>query len=655
MDAYLGGEPPAPRHELEDAVGRRDEAPREADPLRLVSVENALRRALAQDRRELPREVDGVADARVHSLPTDRAVDVGGVAEEEDAPAPETSRHSVMDPVGREPLHSRDVDAHPLQEPLAHIVPARFHALLLHIGTDGADQPCAPLVCEREDRGEVARVQRHVQLAVHQRSARLDVGYVEKMLVGAARRADVEPFAHGRAGAVAAGEEDRLARPSPVEPRRDPATHFVEVDELDPALDLHAQLLESVDQEPLVLVLRVDQAIRERAPVRAQPFEIEVGCPPASRPQIDGGEREPGFDYVVGDTELPVEFQRARLHRQRARSRSWLVGLVDDADPDAQSDEPKSEHETGRSSADDEDLSVHALRDSTHLPAADTKRRASRASSIQLVCGAERTIHSFINRPSRRGSKRLPAEVSTSSSTRLFGSFKTSSSLTSITKILPPALSTTLLEPHPFSTVTPVSGDRTSTRGFSAAGTAMATSARTGLFFTSSSLRLLASEDKAGATRFGHELLLRKSDDITLEVDQGLTAVHDPRTGFEQSVRHRAQEIDLELERGERLALLEKRNARHPHRCVCKIAEDASVEGPHRVCVLVPSRLETEDRRTFLDLDRLETDQGRDRRRKLHRKSLYCLSSKRPLNCTQHLHCFSSSRRRRQRWRSNAP
>src|SRR6266851_4410358 len=90
MDAYLGGEPPAPRHELEDAVGRRDEAPREADPLRLVSVENALRRALAQDRRELPREVDGVADARVHSLPTDRAVDVGGVAEEEDAPAPES-------------------------------------------------------------------------------------------------------------------------------------------------------------------------------------------------------------------------------------------------------------------------------------------------------------------------------------------------------------------------------------------------------------------------------------------------------------------------------------------------------------------------------------------------------------------------------------
>src|SRR5947209_308714 len=76
----------------------------------------------------------------------------------------------------------------------------------------------------------------------------------------------------------------------------------------------------------------------------------------------------------------------------------------------------------------------------------------------------------------------------------------------------------------------------------------------------SSSLRLLPAEDEAGAARFGHQLLLGKSDDITLEIDHGLAVVHDPRTGLEPRVRHRAQEMDRELERGERLALREERS-----------------------------------------------------------------------------------------------
>ena len=47
----------------------------------------------------------------------------------------------------------------------------------------------------------------------------------------------------------------------------------------------------------------------------------------------------------------------------------------------------------------------------------------------------------------------------------------------------------------------------------------------------------------------------------------------------------RAQEVDLQLERRERLARLERREERHPHRRVGEVAEDAAVERAHRVRV----------------------------------------------------------------------
>jgi len=132
------------------------------------------------------------------------------------------------------------------------------------------------------------------------------------------------------------------------------------------------------------------------------------------------------------------------------------------------------------------------------------------------------------------------------------------------------------------------------------------------------SFRLLPAEDLAGAARFRHELPLRKSNDITLEIDHGLAAIHDPRPGFEQSVRHGPEVIDLEFNRGERFALLEERCAGKSHRGVSQVAENAAVQRAHRIRVFVGPRLETEDCRPFLDLDWLKTNQGGDGRRKIH-------------------------------------
>jgi hypothetical protein len=49
---------------------------------------------------ELPREVHGVADARVHPLAADRAVNVCGISEQEGSPHLEARRHTVMDMIG---------------------------------------------------------------------------------------------------------------------------------------------------------------------------------------------------------------------------------------------------------------------------------------------------------------------------------------------------------------------------------------------------------------------------------------------------------------------------------------------------------------------------------------------------------------------------
>src|SRR5437762_735928 len=192
VHAHAGCEPPTPGDELEDTVSGRDQAARKADPLRLVAVEDARRRSSAYRRHQLPREVHCVADPGVHPLPANRAVDVRGIADEEDAPMAETRRDAVVYVVGREPVHAADVDAQPLQKALAHVVPAEILALLLRLGANGTDQPGAALFLEREDGGEIALVDRNVQLAVHQRPVRLHVSDVEEMLISAARKTDFE-------------------------------------------------------------------------------------------------------------------------------------------------------------------------------------------------------------------------------------------------------------------------------------------------------------------------------------------------------------------------------------------------------------------------------------------------------------------------------
>ena len=98
----------------------------------------------------------------------------------------------------------------------------------------------------------------------------------------------------------------------------------------------------------------------KRARDRAEPAELDVRRPGAPGPEIRGAELESRVDNFVRETELAVELQRPRLHRERSRSVTRSSGLVDDANLDPQPSQPESEHEAGGSGADDENLGVHA-------------------------------------------------------------------------------------------------------------------------------------------------------------------------------------------------------------------------------------------------------------------------------------------------------
>src|SRR5262245_37610366 len=97
--------PSATGDDGERPVGGGDEPPGESDALRLIGV-GERGAAATEHGGQFPRKVDRVADAGVHALATDRAVDVGGVAQQERAPRLEPVGDAVVYAIRREPVHT---------------------------------------------------------------------------------------------------------------------------------------------------------------------------------------------------------------------------------------------------------------------------------------------------------------------------------------------------------------------------------------------------------------------------------------------------------------------------------------------------------------------------------------------------------------------
>src|SRR5215471_8945106 len=69
------------------------------------------------------------------------------------------------------------------------------------------------------------------------------------------------------------------------------------------------------------------------------------------------------LDHFVGEIELAVQLESARLHRECARGSAGFRAAIDDAHSDVLPPEPQRQCESGGAGANDEDLGpFHAVR-----------------------------------------------------------------------------------------------------------------------------------------------------------------------------------------------------------------------------------------------------------------------------------------------------
>ena len=113
-----------------------------------------------------------------------------------------------------------------------------------------------------------------------------------------------------------------------------PSARCSKLDELRLPLHLHAERAEVLDEQLLVRVLRIDQRKWERARAAPDVHDRSARRAPAAHPEIHRRHLDAGVHHRACEAELLVELERARLHRERARRRSGLRRLVDDADCD---------------------------------------------------------------------------------------------------------------------------------------------------------------------------------------------------------------------------------------------------------------------------------------------------------------------------------
>ena len=113
--------------------------------------------------------------------------------------------------------------------------------------------------------------------------------------------------------------------------------------ELCRSFDRDAALRERVDQKALVLVLREGEHIRKGTQPTPHVAERDATHLSTSDPEIGGGELQSALHDVVGQSNLAIQLECARLNRDRAGRRTRLRDLVDDAHTYAESLEKERE------------------------------------------------------------------------------------------------------------------------------------------------------------------------------------------------------------------------------------------------------------------------------------------------------------------------
>jgi hypothetical protein len=241
---------------------------------------------------------------------------------EKRASAAKLIRHAMVHVICREPVDELDVDAHPLDDALADVVPGQRVAPVRDLISDGSDEPGAMCTIQRKHGEKVRSVERDVDIAVHHRATRIDIGDVEQMLVCPAWETNRQRLANAGMSAVAAGDKCGFAgfdtSVCSVQVCDDAIAALREIDELCLALDQDACVGQTIDQQPLVLVLWKDERIRVRADARAHIPEYRACDPTTRHPEVRGCDFTTARNHGVRQANLTVELERARLHGNRA-------------------------------------------------------------------------------------------------------------------------------------------------------------------------------------------------------------------------------------------------------------------------------------------------------------------------------------------------
>ena len=291
-------------------------------------------------------------------------MDVRGVAQQEAAAIAKARGAAVADPVSRKP--ATGLEGQPGSRLLAdrgdHVVEIQVFFPAQGGRHDPHDSPVVGPP-HREEQVESPAPQVHVDLVRRHRSRHLRIGHEEHVLVGRALERDPAQIAHGAVRAVATrdpGGRDLPARAVLLIERGLDAIRLLrQGGELRVPLDGNASLTENLAKEPLVIVLSEDQEVRVRTQTLPDVAQQDVRRQAPSRPEVGADRALAEGDRLLGDAQMRIDLESARLHAQGARLPRRSVVPVDDRHAHAAPGELVGQHQSRRAGPDHQNFGVH--------------------------------------------------------------------------------------------------------------------------------------------------------------------------------------------------------------------------------------------------------------------------------------------------------
>jgi hypothetical protein len=290
-------------------------------------------------------------------------MNVCGIAKQEHAPSAEVVRNAVMHMVRREPIDLHDVELEMLDRFGPHVFKGEGSMLLARWLARRPYEADALPAFHGKNEYKIGIFEVDVEISFIHWLGQFHVGNVEVAWIGCAREIVAKLLPHRRGGTVAARKvsslADELATVRPPKSGVYATVKLGERDQLSTTLYRYSQNAQTLDEKPLVVVLRIYQKEWVRGQAHAELLERHSRDATASSPEIEMGDLGASGDHRVGDPDLSVELQCPNVDGQSAGRRARLSGLIDNSHGDTKSGQPERKDQSGRPGSDDQNLGIH--------------------------------------------------------------------------------------------------------------------------------------------------------------------------------------------------------------------------------------------------------------------------------------------------------